>query len=226
MLPGSPSGRLNSPRLAALLPSGKWNFDPAKSTVKTLIQYDLDLPWGNFGSSCVKVLLAEAILELFEHIPEGREAAFWKSWSIVILKGERLPQSSVEWEKGSSSAGAQIRIQKCSFFFLSFLSPRPPLFFFMYNGFFFLLFFWRTGLTHFSLNSLSAELCNGKEKKHYLFLTICHKIRGKREGFHMYVNWESVLRVVPSTSEPKVCSLMSALKSRGLSLLIVNYLKL
>lgn len=79
---------------------------------------------------------------------------------------------------------------------------------------FFLLFFWRTGFTLFSWKSLSAELCNGNEKKHYLFLTICHKIHGKREVFHMYVNWKSVLRVVPSTSEPKVCSLMPALESR------------
>lgn len=30
----------------------------------------------------------------------------------------------------------------------------------------------------------------------------------------MYVNWESVLRVVPSTSEPKVCSFVPALESR------------
>lgn len=47
----------------------------APSELSSNMIYDLDLPWGNFGSSCVKVLLAEAILELLEPIPGGRQAA-------------------------------------------------------------------------------------------------------------------------------------------------------
>lgn len=36
--------------------------------------------------------------------------------------------------------------------------------------------------------SFSAELCNGNEKRRYLFLTTRHKTHGKREVFYMYVN--------------------------------------
>lgn len=174
MLPGSPPGRKNSARLAALLPSGKWNFDPAKSTIKTLIQYDIDLPWGNFGSSCVKMLVAEAILELFEHIPGGRQAALWKSWSNS--HSEREATTTEQHRMGKRKLITQSTNQNSKMLFFLFHFP----FFLMYNGFFFLLFFWRTGFTHFIWNSLSAQLCNGNEKKRYLVLTICYKIHGER----------------------------------------------
>lgn len=156
--------------------------------------------------------------------------------SISLERGRRLCERVGQTERGATTTeqhrmGKRKLVTQCinqnsKMLFLLSLFPFPPPFFLMYNIFFFLLFFWRTGFTHFSWNSLSEDLCNGNEKKHYLFLTICHKIHGKREVFHMYVNWESVLRVVPSTSEPEVCSLMSALKSRGFISLIVNYLKL
>lgn len=120
MVPGSPSGRQNSPRLAALLPSGKWNFDPAKSTVKTLIQYD----WEAILAPAVwKCFWLKQPLSCLSISPEGGRRLCERVGQTVILKGEWLPQSSREWEKGSSSPSVQIRIQKCSSFSLSFVFP-------------------------------------------------------------------------------------------------------
>lgn len=209
-------------KIGALLPFGKWKFDPVKSTIRTLNQHDLSLPWGNFGSNCVKVLLAEAILELFEYNPGGEQAALWKYWSNS--HPERGATTAERHTMGKEKRSVRIRIQRWSFFFLSFFFFLT---WFLLSFFFFILLKnWFYSLQLEQTLSLSAELCNGNEKRHYLFLTTCHKIHGKRETFHMYVNWGSVLRVVPSTSEPKHCSLMSALKSRGFICLIVNYLML
>lgn len=70
------------------------------------------------------------------------------------------------------------------FHFFSFLFELVASFFF-----FLLLKNWFYSLQlEQTLISLSAELYNGNEKRHYLFLTTCHKIDGKREAFHMYVN--------------------------------------
>lgn len=148
MLSGSPSGKGNSPRLAALLLFGKWNFDLLKSTVKALIQRDLGLPWGNFGSNCVKVLLAEAIPELFEYIPGGEQAVLWKNWSKSYSEREA---TTTEW--GTMGKGKRIaqHVSQNSetVFFLSLFSPPPaPI------SSCLLAFFWRTGFTHFSWNRL------------------------------------------------------------------------
>lgn len=51
---------------------------------------------------------------------EGGRQLCERVGQTVILKEKRLPQSSIEWEKGSSSPRAQIKIQKCSFFFFTF----------------------------------------------------------------------------------------------------------
>lgn len=71
MLSGSPSGRGNSPRLAALLPFGKWNFDLAKSTVRTLIQCDLGLPWGNLAQTACKCFWLEQSLSCLRIFLKG-----------------------------------------------------------------------------------------------------------------------------------------------------------
>lgn len=109
------------------------NFDPAKSTVRTLIQHDLGLPWCNFGSNCVKVLLAEAILELFEYIPGGERAALWKNWSNS--RSERGATTAKQRTMGKGKHIAQCVNQNAKMvFFLSLLS----LFFFkLVSSFFF-----------------------------------------------------------------------------------------
>lgn len=134
-------------KIGALLPFGKWKFDPVKSTIRTLNQHDLSLPWGNFGSNCVKVLLAEAILELFEYNPGGEQAALWKYWSNS--HPERGATTAERHTMGKEKRSVRIRIQRWSFFFLSF--------FFFLTWFllsFFFLFFWRTGFTHYSWSRL------------------------------------------------------------------------
>ena len=135
MLPVSPSGRGNSPRLAALLPLGKRNFDPIRSTIRALIQHDLGLPWGNFGSNCVKVLLAEATIVVFEHTPGGERELWERIGPTVVLKRERLPQGDLQWEKGSSAPSVRIRIQRWSFSLSSLFLNWFLLFFFFFCSF-------------------------------------------------------------------------------------------
>lgn len=135
MLSGSPCRRGNSPTLAALLPFGMWDLDPVKSTIRTLIQHDLGLPWGNFGLNCVKTLLAEAILELFEHIPGGDQVALRKNWSNSHSERGATTAEQRAVGKGSTSPSAWIRIQRWSFSFIFFSFWTSCFLFFFFPSF-------------------------------------------------------------------------------------------
>lgn len=171
-LSGSPPGKGNSPTLATLLPIGKGNLGSIKSTVRTFIQNDLGVPWGGFGSNCVKVLLAEAILELYGCSPRGEKAALWWIWS------------NNRSEKGAIiSEHHTVRKGKCIAQCVNQNSESRQSFFFYFSLFF--QFFWRTGFTHFSWNRLLLVSRQSfvMEMRRYLFLTTRHKIHGKEKCF-------------------------------------------